>query len=94
MIWSDWWVWAVAAVALGILEVLLPGFILLGFAIGAGLVALNFLIGGPLALWLTSSLPLTLLVFALLSVVAWIALRRVFGVREGQIKTFDHDIND
>ncbi|WP_099827072.1 NfeD family protein [Oceaniglobus indicus] len=94
MTWSDWWVWAVAAVVLGIAEVLLPGFVLLGFAIGAGIVALVFLIGGPMAMWLAGSWPLTLLFFAVLSLVGWIALRRFFGVRHGQIKYYDHDIND
>ena len=33
--WAVWWVWVVAGFALGVVEVLLPGFIFLGFAIGA-----------------------------------------------------------
>jgi hypothetical protein len=28
------------------------------------------------------------------SVVAWLVLRRVVGVREGQVKVWDRDIND
>ncbi|WP_226780222.1 NfeD family protein [Oceaniglobus trochenteri] len=94
MSWADWWLWAVAALVLGCLEMLLPGFILLGFAIGAGIVGLLFLVGGPVALWLSGSLPLTLVVFAVLSLLAWIALRRFVGLREGQVKMFDQDIND
>lgn len=94
MIWSDWWLWGAAALVLGCLEMLLPGFILLGFAIGAGVVALLLLVGGPVAVGLSGSLPLTLVVFAVLSLLGWMALRRFVGVRDGQVKTFDHDVND
>jgi len=94
VIWSDWWLWGAAALVLGCLEMLLPGFILLGFAIGAGVVALLLLVGGPVAVGLTGSLPLTLVVFAVLSLLGWMALRRFVGVRDGQVKTFDHDVND
>lgn len=87
--WSVWWVWVVAGFALGVLEVLVPGYIFLGFAIGA------ILVGAGLGLGvLGSSLPLLLLVFALASLVSWVALRRTVGVRKGQVKLWDRDIND
>ncbi|WP_439118076.1 NfeD family protein, partial [Nereida ignava] len=35
---NTWWAWAAFALVLAILEVLAPGFVLLGFAIGAALV--------------------------------------------------------
>jgi membrane protein implicated in regulation of membrane protease activity len=92
--WAAWWVWGGAAVALAIGEVLIPGFVLLGFAVGAAVVALILLVGGPLAVWLGGSLPILLLVFAVVSLVSWLALRRWVGVYRGQVKTFDHDIND
>jgi membrane protein implicated in regulation of membrane protease activity len=92
--WAAWWIWGAAAVVLAVGEVLLPGFVLLGFAIGAGLVALILLVGGPLAVWLGGSVPVLLLVFAVVSLVSWLALRRWVGVYRGQVKTFDHDIND
>ena len=38
--WTSWVFWMIAAVALAILEVILPSFIFLGFAIGAALVGL------------------------------------------------------
>ena len=94
MIWQEWWVWMAAALVLGILETLAPGFIMLGFAIGAAVVALVFLVGGPLAAWLGGSLALTLLVFALLSLAAWLVLRQVVGVRKGQTRIWDRDINE
>ena len=78
-----------AGVILGILEVLAPAFVLLGFAIGAVLVGLLMLIGV-----LGQSLPITLLVFAFASLISWIALRQLVGVRRGQIKIWDRDINE
>jgi membrane protein implicated in regulation of membrane protease activity len=84
-----WWVWLATALVLAILEVLAPGFIFLGFAIGAAVVGVALL--GPLQLL---SVPMILLVFAALSLIAWLALRRVFALPKGQVKTFNHDIND
>ena len=92
--WAEWWVWGAAAVLLAVGEVLLPSFVLLGFAIGAGAVALILLVGGPLVVWLAGSLPALLLIFAVVSLLAWLGLRRWVGVYRGQVKTFDHDIND
>lgn len=92
--WAAWWVWGAAALVLALGEVLLPSFVLLGFAIGAGVVALILLVGGPLAVWLGGSVPVLLLVFAVISLLSWLALRRWVGVYRGQVKTFDHDIND
>ena len=92
--WSLWWVWVIAALALGFLEVLVPSWAFLGFAIGAALTGGILGVGGPLATWLAGSLPATLLVFAFLSLVAWLALRRAVGVRQGQVKVWDRDINE
>ena len=90
MHWSDWWVWGAAALILGILELLAPAFVLLGFAIGALGVMLILLVGSPLA----GSLPSLLVIFAVLSAVAWYGLRAVFGVRTSEVKHWDKDIND
>ena len=87
-IWTVWWAWVVLGFLLGILEIIAPGYIFLGFAIGA------VLTGALAALGLTTSLPLLLLVFAVASVVAWLVLRKVMGVRDGQVKIWDRDIND
>lgn len=87
--WQEWWIWMVAGAVLAILEVLIPGFILLGFAIGAGLTGL--------LLWLDvlgGSLGILLLVCGFASLIAWLALRRLVGVRRGQVKVWDRDIND
>ena len=89
MIWQAWWVWAVAALLLGVLEIFAPTQILLGFAIGAGAVAAILLVGGPIG-----SLPLLMVIFAVVSLVAWLVIRPLMGVREGQVKHWDRDINE
>lgn len=88
--WQIWWVWGVAALGLLLLEILLPGFIALGFGIGAGVIALMFLLLPDLAIAPT----VVLLLFAVLSLAAWLILRRAFSLPHGQVKKFDHDIND
>ena len=87
-LWSLWWVWLAAALALGILEVLAPGFIFLGFAIGAALVGVLLL--SPFA----PGLPALLAIFAVLSLLAWLVLRRFFRAPGGDARRIETDIND
>lgn len=89
-----WWIWISAGVALGIVEIFVPGFFFLGFAGGAIVTGLILLAGGPFAAWLTSSVPYALVFFALISLVLWLGMRRVAGVRKGQLKIWDRDINE
>ena len=89
ILWQEWWVWIVIGVTLAVAEVMLPGFILLGFAIGAALVGLLLLLG-----LLGGNLFVLILIFAIASLISWIALRRLMGVRKGQVKIWDRDIND
>ncbi|MGV6848135.1 MAG: NfeD family protein [Marinibacterium sp.] len=84
-----WWVWVAASLILAILEVVIPGFIFLGFAIGAFLTGMLLLNTG-----LGLSLPLLFLIFAALSLAAWLVLRSVFALPKGQVKRFHDDIND
>ena len=89
MIWTLWWAWLCAGLVFAIIEVVFPGFVFLGFAIGAGLVALlifNTRLG--------ASLPILLVIFAGLSLVAWLVLRRLFWHGSSQVTHFDRDIND
>jgi membrane protein implicated in regulation of membrane protease activity len=94
MIWQMWWVWAVAGLALGILEVVVPGYIFLGFAAGALVVAALLLAGGPLAAWAAGSLPILALLFAVASLIAWLVFRRIFGLKGAHVKVWDRDINE
>ncbi len=89
MLWQEWWVWIVGGIALGVLEIIAPAFVLLGFSIGAlatGVLIALGLLGG--------SLPVLILVFAVISLVAWMVMRKVFGLKRGQVKIWDEDIND
>ena len=87
--WAVWWVWVVAGFALGVVEVLVPGFIFLGFAIGA--VITGVLVGIGL---LGANVAVLVLVFALASLGAWFALRQMLGARGGDVKLWDKDINE
>ncbi|MGA0539636.1 NfeD family protein [Neotabrizicola sp. VNH66] len=87
-IWTLWWAWIVLGFALGVVEIFAPGFIFLGFAVGAGLT------GVLVGLGIGAGLPLLLLIFAVLSLIAWAGLRRLSGKRPGQVKVWDRDIND
>lgn len=82
-----WWAWVAFGLILAILEVVVPGFIFLGFAIGAVLVGLVLLVAGLPALW-------ALLLFAILSLLAVVGLRRGFGHRGRDTRIIRHDIND
>jgi len=92
-LWREWWVWAVGGLVLGIVEVVLPGYIFLGFAVGAVAVGLLLLIGGAFGLSFATIAPL-LLLFALASLIGWYVVRRTFGPREGQVKIWEKDVND
>ncbi len=89
MWWQQGWVWVVAGIALAVLEVLAPGYVFLGFAMGAVVVGGLIWVGLLGAGW-----PMLALVFAVVSLIAWWAMRRMFGLRTGQVKIWDTDVND
>ncbi len=93
--WFDaWWIWMVAGLVLAILEVVAPAFVFLGFAIGAVLTGALIWLGGGPAGWMAGSMVNHLLLFAVLSLVAWLGLRWVFGAGKSQVKVWQKDIND
>ncbi|HBB81999.1 MAG TPA: hypothetical protein DC031_01700 [Sulfitobacter sp.] len=83
-----WWVWVCAALALGVVELLLPGSIFLGFALGALAMAL------VVAFWAPGNVALLLAVFAVLSLVAWMALRVLFKRQSSGARIVTRDINE
>lgn len=85
--WGLWWVWVALGVGLGIVEILVPGFIFLGFAIGA-------VVLGVILAMVAIPAPWVFLLFALLSLAAVLALRRMFGHRGRDVRIIRHDIND
>ncbi len=95
MWWATWWAWMAAALVFAILETMAPVFVLLGFAIGAMLTGLLFLTGfAGTQGQLIHSLPITLVVFAVLSLVAWLILHKIFRTRHDNVKIWHKDIND
>ena len=87
---ATWWAWAILALALACLEIIVPAFVFLGIAIGAGCVALVMALGGAGII----GAPLSVLMFAVISLIATLVLRKIFSLPKGQVKTFDGDIND
>ncbi|WP_442773252.1 NfeD family protein [Paenirhodobacter enshiensis] len=82
------WIWITAGVVLAFLELLLPGFYLLGFAIGA------VATGGLIWAGLIGSVPVALLALAVIAILAWVVLRRALGIRHGQTRIWHRDINE
>lgn len=89
-----WWVWVAAGFALAILEVFAPGFLFAGFAVGAVITGALMGLSLPGTDWMGASPINALLVFAVLSVIAWLAMRAILGVRQGQSRKIDRDINE
>ncbi|MDF3413515.1 hypothetical protein HKX54_03520 [Sulfitobacter sp. M57] len=83
-----WWVWICIALGLGVVELLAPGFIFLGFAIGAVIVA------GIVALISLNNIPALLALFAILSLAAWIALKAAFRKQSSGARIVTRDINE
>ena len=88
MDWNVWWVWVAGGIILVILEVFLPVFWFLGFAVGA------MLIGLLLALGIEPSTGWTILLFSIFSLIAWLVIRKVVGVRKGQLHVASKDVNE
>lgn len=87
-IWTEWWFWMSAALALATLEVLVPSFVSFGFAIGAFVMGVLTLVG------ITFTFPIMLVVFAVASLIAYIGMRYFFALPKGQVKHWDRDINE
>ncbi|MGC1497372.1 MAG: hypothetical protein WA790_16320 [Sulfitobacter sp.] len=83
-----WWVWICGALALGVIELLAPGFIFLGFAIGALVMAVVVFIIPA------TNVPALLAMFAILSLIAWIGLRAVFRRQSSGARIVTRDINE
>lgn len=89
----DPWVWVAAAAFLGVIEAFLPGYVLLGFGVGAGVIALALFPFDEAARALPYA-PLTLLaIWSAISVGAWLALTALFG-RPSRRRAGQRDLND
>jgi membrane protein implicated in regulation of membrane protease activity len=83
-----WWVWLSAALVLALVELMVPASVFLGFALGALAMA------GVVAIGLITKPSVLLAVFAALSLVAWIVLKRVFRNQTTAARIVTHDINE
>jgi membrane protein implicated in regulation of membrane protease activity len=87
--WQVWWVWMVIAGVLGVLEMVVPAFVFLGFAVGAAITGILVGIGAP-----SGGIGVVLTVFAIASLGGWFALRAAFARNHGRPKVWDRDINE
>jgi len=85
---SYWWVWICIALVLGLVELLAPGFIFLGFAIGALAMAVMVFVLPA------TNIPALLAMFAILSLIGWVLLRILFRRQSNDVRIVTHDIND
>ena len=85
---ETWWAWVAFGIIFMLLELVMPSYLFLGFGLGA------IVTGITLALGITMSAQYLMLLFAIASLISWILLRQFFKLPKGNVKTFDHDIND
>lgn len=83
-----WWVWICVALALGVIELLAPGFIFLGFAIGALAMAVVVFVLPA------TNVPAVLAMFAICSLIGWIVLRILFRRQSSGARVVTRDINE
>lgn len=85
---ETWWAWVAFGIIFMLLELMMPSYLFLGFGLGA------IVTGITLAFGITMSPQYLMLLFAIASLISWILLRQFFKLPKGNVKTFDHDIND
>jgi membrane protein implicated in regulation of membrane protease activity len=89
----DPWLWVAAAAILAAVEAFMPGYVLLGFGIGAGVVAAALFPLSEAARDLPYA-PISLLaIWSAVSIAAWLALMAIFG-RSSRRRAAERDIND
>lgn len=83
-------IWLIAAVVLGVAEILLPSTIAIGFGLGAVATAGFLWLAGPGVL----GVPGLLVLWAVVSGLCWIVLRIVFRNKASKDDPYDGDINE
>lgn len=85
--------WLALAAVMGIIEVVTPGYLFLGFAAGAVVVAAMLFAG--LDGWFTGmdGLAYLLVLYAAISLISWYVFRHVF-VPRGDVRKVERDINE
>ncbi len=83
-----WWVWLCAALVLALVELMVPASVFLGFALGALVMA------GVVGFGAITNTSALLALFAALSLVAWIVLKRAFRNQSSGARIVERDINE
>ena len=83
-----WWVWLCIALGMAILELLVPSFIFLGFALG------GLAMAAIVATVTIGNVPALLALYAILSLIAWIGLKAAFRKQSSGARVVTEDIND
>ncbi|MGD9294981.1 MAG: hypothetical protein PVI41_08890 [Roseobacter sp.] len=83
-----WWLWIAVGLVFGLIELFAPGFIFLGFALGALATGVFVGIAGA------PSAPALLAIFGGVSLLCWIGLRFVFRRQSSNARIITRDIND
>ncbi|MCX7565238.1 hypothetical protein OS189_02620 [Sulfitobacter sp. F26169L] len=83
-----WWTWISVALVFGLLELIIPASIFLGFALGALIMA------GLVVFTSITNTALLLAIFAALSLVSWIILKLVFKNQSSGARIVKRDINE
>jgi inner membrane protein len=86
--------WFAFGVVLGIVELLVPGFVFLGFAIGAAVVSLVLLLIGPTVFEGVAGIAYLAVVWAVASYAAWTSIRKLPSARAANSRVVDRDINE
>ena len=89
----DPWLWIAAAAVLGAIEAFLPGYVLLGFGIGAGAVGLALVPLADAARALPYAPLVLLAIWSAISLAVWLGLTALFG-RPSRRRAAERDIND
>lgn len=86
--------WLAFGIVLAILETLLPGFVLLGLGVGALIVSGLLFFSGPSVFDGLAGIAYLAALWATTSLMAWFAIRKVFGFTENSSRRIKQDINE
>ena len=88
---EGWWIWVLVGLGLAMLEVAVPGFVFLGFAIGGIATGILLLLIGHVLEESPATIPL---VFAAFSLLSWVVLTRLFRRGRKGPRIWKKDINE
>jgi len=91
--WVYWWLWLFAALGLFVMEAVVPSYVFMGLAVGAGLMAAGLPLASALGLQ-DPSLTFVAFSYAIVSLCSWFLLRRFMKTPDVKVKVWKRDINN